>query len=82
MNSRSDQRTAMFAPPRIGAYRVTEAYQLGDGAFFVIDGGGGILTIEGFAYLPTGPSSILKAQYEGVSFRGLGDGWYAWDASV
>lgn len=80
--SRPDRPTALATRSRLGAYRVAEAYQLGDGVFFVVDGGGGILTVEGFAHLPNGPNRRLRSQYEGVSFRSLGDGWYAWDASV
>lgn len=79
---RSDQRIELPAPRRLGAYRVAEAYQLGDGVFVVVDGGGGLMSVEGFAHLPTGPNPVLEAQYEGVDFRALGDDWYVWGASV
>ena len=79
---RADQRIELPAPRRLGAYQVAEDYQLGDGVFIVVDGGGGIMSIEGFARLPTGPNPVLEAQYEGVDFRSLGDNWYAWDASM
>lgn len=81
-NLRLYQRIDLPAPRRLGLYRVAEAYQLGDGVFVVVDGGGGLMSIQGFAHLPTGPNPVLEAQYEGVDFHALGDDWYVWGASV
>ncbi len=75
-------RVQLPVPGRLGLYRVSEAYQLGDGIFFVVLGGGGLMSAEGFAHLPTGPSPMLAAQHEGVTFRSIGNDWYAWSASM
>lgn len=79
---RGSEADPVVVPDRLGTYRVSGAHVLDGGLFFTTEGGGGLMSAEGFAHLPDGPSERHRTQYEGVTFRALGDGWYAWSASV
>ncbi|MEM8708581.1 MAG: hypothetical protein AAGE98_19100 [Actinomycetota bacterium] len=68
-------------PDRIGGYRITRAYQVGDNVI-LYEGNGSLLDDAGFAYLPDGIDSRLgTGWFEQPSFRDLGDGWYSFTAS-
>ena len=69
-------------PGRLGAYRVTEAYRVGDGGVVFFEANGNLFDNAGFAYLPNGPSPGLENEsFEAPQFRHLEGKWYVWTAS-
>lgn len=68
-------------PERIGTYRISQAYRVGD-AVILYESNGALFDDAGFAHLPTGPFDELNTGwFEAPRFRPLGGHWYAWTAS-